>query len=591
MPAAVSIAAQPAVAIAPPPASVALASASSAAAVAPAANRASLANQRKQRQQVERRNKMFIGTGIALVTVIVGFLVYSGSRKPVEVGKAPPAAPESKSASPAAPAAPMAPAKPMVSAPAVETGPPEEPLAGVDGEPLWESPTRGTPLDLRYLPATQMYLALRPAEIWTHAEGQRVLRSLGIEEFVQQNLTRLSGTAPDNLELVVLGISGRGAGQPPAVSLVARAIKSVEEETLKQNWMASEEIEIEGQMLVKGDGYTFYAPADGQNKLLVAVPITDPNELAAWLAAAKNPPLLHPKLELLARASDSRRHATLLASPDYVQGEGRAAMLGTLGPLIEPVAAFLRDEAGQLPRAALFSLHLSDWLFLELRLSGDSDQSPADLARLYRTRVQGLKEATERYCTQFDVSPYSRIILRRYPDFFDFVQDNTRAGSNPNDKQVVLRTALPTIAASNLAFGTHLAMLEGAGGGSTAVASAPPAAAAPQTLAEKLKQKFTLTFDRDSLERTLDQLSKDTNIPIKIEGGDLQLEGITKNQSFGLDEKDKPIVEILKTIMKKANPDGKLIYVFQKIDGQETVVVTTRAAAAKRGDAIPPELQ
>jgi hypothetical protein len=165
----------------------------------------------------------------------------------------------------------------------------------------------------------------------------------------------------------------------------------------------------------------------------------------------------------------------------------------------------------------------------------------------------------------------------------------TRAGTS--DKQVVLRSYLPAIAAHNLAFGTYLALLETPGSTASIATSGTNTPAKPKTLAEMLEQPYTLSFDRDSLERTLDLISKDTGIPIVILGGDLQLEGITKNQSFTLDEKQKPIGEILQTIMQKANPEGKLIYVFAKEGDKEVLHVTTRAAAAKRGDKLPPEFE
>ena len=78
-----------------------------------------------------------------------------------------------------------------------------------------------------------------------------------------------------------------------------------------------------------------------------------------------------------------------------------------------------------------------------------------------------------------------------------------------------------------------------------------------------------------------------------IEGKDLQLEGITKNQSFGLDERDKPADEILRKVMQLANPDGKLVYVLKPLEpgGKDVVFITTRAAVAKRGDKLPPELE
>ncbi len=62
----------------------------------------------------------------------------------------------------------------------------------------------------------------------------------------------------------------------------------------------------------------------------------------------------------------------------------------------------------------------------------------------------------------------------------------------------------------------------------------------PTGPAGALKQKITLSFARDTLEKTMEMLGREIDTEIVILGSDLQLEGITKNQSFGLDEKDKP---------------------------------------------------
>jgi hypothetical protein len=255
--------------------------------------------------------------------------------------------------------------------------------------------------------------------------------------------------------------------------------------------------------------------------------------------------------------------------------------------LKEPIQSFLSSDSGELPHAGSLSFHVDDNLFAELRILGTTDQVvPTELARQYRERVQAWRQAFKSYLLSLNVSPYSKEILFQIPDWLEYVGEYTRAATS--DKQAVLRMYLPSVAAHNLAFGTQLALVEVPG---AAVATAGPTQSAPKPLAERLKEKYTLAFDRDSLERTLDALSKDTNIPITIMGKDLELEGITKNQSFGLDERGKPIGEILQVIMKKANPDGKLIYVIKKEGDKEVLVVTTRAAAANRGDTIPPEFK
>ena len=99
---------------------------------------------------------------------------------------------------------------------------------------------------------------------------------------------------------------------------------------------------------------------------------------------------------------------------------------------------------------------------------------------------------------------------------------------------------------------------------------------------------MTLVFASDNLERTIQKVSEETGVPMEILGGDFQLEGITKNQSFGLDETDKKADEILRVILAKSNPEGKLVYIVKERDGEEWVLITTRAAVEKRGDTLPP---
>ena len=99
---------------------------------------------------------------------------------------------------------------------------------------------------------------------------------------------------------------------------------------------------------------------------------------------------------------------------------------------------------------------------------------------------------------------------------------------------------------------------------------------------------MTLTFAKDTLEKSIQMISEEIGVPMEILGGDLQLEGITKNQSFALDERDKPAEAILRVILAKANPDGKLVYVVRSEEGRESIKITTRAAVAKRGETLPP---
>ena len=50
-------------------------------------------------------------------------------------------------------------------------------------------------------------------------------------------------------------------------------------------------------------------------------------------------------------------------------------------------------------------------------------------------------------------------------------------------------------------------------------------------------------------------LAQDVGVEIVILGPDLQLDGITRNQLFGIDMADRPAEEILVEILRRANPD------------------------------------
>ena len=51
-----------------------------------------------------------------------------------------------------------------------------------DGRTLWASPTSGKPLDLAFLPpGCQIFFALRPADLLSHPEGEKVLAAVGPE--------------------------------------------------------------------------------------------------------------------------------------------------------------------------------------------------------------------------------------------------------------------------------------------------------------------------------------------------------------------------------------------------------------------------
>ena len=177
----------------------------------------------------------------------------------------------------------------------------------------------------------------------------------------------------------------------------------------------------------------------------------------------------------------------------------------------------------------------------------------------------------------------------------------TRSGFEPD--HAVLRCYLPVVAGHNLLMAAELTLAEPPGGGDasrgrrldTGHSNGGDESA---SLHERLSKVTSLRFAKDTLEAALEQLSQDIGVPIVIRGPDLQAEGITKNQSFGIDISNKPAEEILVQILRLANPDKaatgpddprqKLVYIIEQTpDKTEQIVVTTRTRAKDRHNELP----
>ena len=475
-------------------------------------------------------------------------------------------------------------------------GPPE-PIQSIGRQTIWQSPTSGEPLNLAYLaPGAQAILALRPAELVTHPEWERLsdARTLGaLAGWLTADLPKAAGTGLANIESVVVGLLD-GTPGPPRVALVVRTVESVSRDELLAGWGNPQAEQIERETIWVGKNAAYYLPETGQRQTLVIAP---PDEMREIAQSGGQPPALRREIEALVETSDAARHGTLLFAPNFTFTGAKSLFTEQGAKLQEPLDAFLvmenSDGAPELPKAAELSFHLADDLFLEFRVYNSFvGKQTGPVAQEFRERVARLPKQVSEYVRDLALSNYSKPVLWDYKDRLELLNKYARVGID--GKQAVLRAYLPAVAAHNLSLGAHLALLENPSGGARLNDNGTVAPAKePQTIAEKLKKKTSLAFPNNSLETSLKILGDDLEIEIEILGGDLQQDGITKNQAItNLNERDQPAVDILRTILKKANPDGKLVYVIKpKEGGGEVLQVTTRAGAEKRGDQLPPELE
>lgn len=453
-----------------------------------------------------------------------------------------------------------------------------------DGTMLWRSPTRGQPLELRYLPpGTRLVVQVRVADLLAHPEGQKVLAALGPwGESMVERISGSTGVALSDVEMLTLGVRPTASGELDGVLLLG--LKS----------------EIQGDELepsAPDPGKVSFLPSDFEGRLLVHCSDETQRELEQFDGET---PIWPRELARVIARTDQQRTVTVVFAGKFLQLGGEKLFDGSAEPLREALVDFLGDEA----TASAVSLHWGNDFFAELQSTVVLSERPHRFAAELEQRVAAAAESIEDEILREPRHEYGRKVLARFPAMLRKLSNYTRDGEV--DGLSVLRVYLPVTAGHNLLTATEL--LLNMPPASRAVAGVGGAASPGQgrrgpreelSIDERLERPTSLVFPKETLEKALEMLAEDTGIPLEIAGRDLQLEGITKNQSFGLELRDQPAGEILLAVLRRANPDQtaegpadprqKLVFVVREAtgDGPGKIVVTTRAAAARRGEELP----
>jgi len=466
--------------------------------------------------------------------------------------------------------------------------PERRPAEGIpdDGETLWISPTQGAPPKLRYLASgAQIVMVLRPQSLLNSPRGKEALDAMGpASSALLAWIETQTGLKPANIDRLDIAFY-EGYGSQPTVSLVAYAAQRPAEADLVAAWSNPTPTQKSGQRYFLQGELCRYLPPDLKDAIVIA-----PREqFEEILSAGSAPPVLDPYLQALVDTGDASRHVSIFFTPIYVRAARETLYPSPLPPLREALDWLLGPS--EEVQAAALSLELGDPFFAELLIYPARSKKPKLMARDFRDRIDQSSRLIQSHLVSLSISSYSRELLSQLPFMLQSLAQHTRHGAD--ERISVVRAYLPGEAAANLALAADLLLLETAG---TSGAPAPPPKPVARTIWDKLKQPVTLSFERDSLENALKQLSTELSVKIEIIGNDLKLDGITKNQPLGLDMKNRPAEEVLGEIMLQANPDRtvkklsddvqKLVYVVKPAaaGGEDMILITTRTKAAEHGE-------
>ncbi|WP_146585915.1 hypothetical protein [Posidoniimonas polymericola] len=466
-----------------------------------------------------------------------------------------------------------------------------------DHRTLWESPTAGEPISLAYLPpGCELILHLRPAALLAKPEGERALRALGPQGLaVLKELMRAAGVKLRAIDELVIGLRpGQGGAQggleatlviTPTEPL-AGAPGAWEPPPPYANLRTAQH---EGAAYRVGAPWCCWVPDQEAGRVYVVAPRAALHE--AIDAGGAAPPLRR-ELELLADQTDRDRHTTLLAAPSFLFTDGRSLFTGVTESLQSPVFDFLPDAL----RAASLSVHWADDFYLEARGASTAEVTATRLASQLKSRVTNWPNDLQLAVLDLNPAPHGRRLVAQLPAMLRLLGAYARTGVE--DDAAVLNAYLPLPAGENLLAASELMLAQLSAGARGAAATTATAAPREVSIEQKLGQPASVSFSRDTLEMAVRYLADEIDAPVVILGSDLQLEGITKNQSFSMDATGQPAADVLLDILLKANPDRtaagpgdpkqKLVYVVKPDDaGRPTIYITTRSSAEKRGDRLP----
>lgn len=458
------------------------------------------------------------------------------------------------------------PRDPAADAPSLTAIAPDD-IAQPDRAALWQSPTGGPACALVHLPAgPQLVVIMRLAELLAHAEGAAMLDGVGTwGAWLRSELPARLGTEADNLKVLHIAFYAAADGTVRHAA-VAQCRQPVTLDELASRWADAQPIAVANTKVLRHGSEAVWPIADR----LVLLPW---EETESVVAAGEAPVDLRSDLEALLPATDQERLLTVLAATSFLQDARHELFTAGEADLMDAALELLGPDV----RSLLFSVHADQDLFVELAtlVSAQRERTSAreDLAAQWRE----LPERVRHWLNEHTAPPGAMPLWQRLPSMAEALVDQSRFAIVGHQQWV--RAYLPVKAGQNFAWTWRLVALSSTAPPtpSTSPLDVPPQ---PATVAERLAQRTSLSFPRNTLERALAQLAQQIGVEMEIRGQDLQVEGITKNQSFALDLRDRPASEILEAILQLASPEGKLVYRLLGPPGEQRVIVTTRQAAA-----------
>jgi len=472
---------------------------------------------------------------------------------------------------------------------------------------IWESPTTGFPIDISSIPPSpRIIAAVNWKSIYDSETGSLSLRALGPRtDSLLRSLETRVGFAMTEIDSTVISLHSNLAFEYE--SFVAVTLNQPAPlETCLEKWNQPDAIPgIENAFKTSLGNSWWVTKADPESGEVISFVVGTP-ELVQQVAQGETASLTGTLRDLVSSSDADRDVNLILPVISLFNTEGQK--------LFYDQRKWMNELRLVLPEAVVglsVSLHHDGADYLEIRADHTADLKSVEAAAMMQDRIREKLEQTGLAIQQRQALPYWEPVRARFGAMIRDLTQQLRWNSEFGE--VIGNAWLPPGALHNLFAGTELAMAFEPSEANLADVGTKPAT--PQTLSELLATRRDLKIanppDLNVLLRNIREEISDQylDLPfefnIRIAGTDLQKEGITQNQRPGaLEISNQSVSEILTKVMVSANPNReitgpsdpkcKLVWVITEDEnspGEEFVLITTRAAAAQKGYALPDEFK
>ena len=477
-----------------------------------------------------------------------------------------------------------------------------------DGVSLWEQATSGQPVDFTGVPySPALAFHVRWAELAANPAGQKTLLALGPElnQQIQSWQTSL-GVPAEQIKSVLVSLHTSDEFRYQPFSMVqlltpiaiddliaawgAKSVQAVSEDGEEITYYRSPENQCYFAALMEGQ-VTQFAMASEQ-LILECIELQGINVVSG-------------SMKRLVQSSDQDQLFNMLfVTPGLFNDEGQKLMAGSLLELNRQLSVALDRNI----RGALLGVHLDDDVYVELRLDSTIDLKPDAAEEHLKQLIDDSIDFVKRETESGTADGYWQPVSARYPNMLKRLKSAFRFGEE--DRNLIANGWLPAVSIHNLVAASELFLALGVNK-STEVKDRVVPASIEELLTMPRDLSVSTSPDLIVLLNNLQQEIRDDfgglpfEFEIRLNGADLEKEGITQNQRpSDIEMRQQPLSKILTEIMVKANPDKnisgssdpncKMVWVLiadpDNLD-RKIIMITTRSAARDKRYPLPQEFR